>query len=90
LRETGVDLCAQPTLSRLENAPSLQDAIRLTCAFVDQWMASYESAAEAVVFDIKIVTFNLFVTFLNTVASKIVQNASRDMLIERDINNLPV
>src|SRR3954463_2535526 len=30
LPETGTDLASQPTLSRLENAPSLRDAIRLT------------------------------------------------------------
>ena len=39
LPETGADLASQPTLSRLENAPSLRDAIRLTSALVDQWMA---------------------------------------------------
>ena len=44
LPETGGDLCSQPTLSRMENAPSLKDAIRLTYALVDQWMASYERA----------------------------------------------
>jgi hypothetical protein len=38
----GLGLCSQPTLSRLENAPSLKDAIRLTWALVDQWMVSYE------------------------------------------------
>ena len=38
LPETGADLCSQPTLSRLENAPSLKDAIRLTYVLVDQWM----------------------------------------------------
>ena len=36
LPDSGVDLCSQPTLSRLENAPSLNDAIRLTYALVDQ------------------------------------------------------
>src|SRR5450755_1622615 len=41
LPDSGVDLCSQPTLSRLENAPSLKDAIRLTYALVDQWTASY-------------------------------------------------
>jgi Transposase DDE domain group 1 len=30
--DTGANLCSQPTLSRLENAPSLKDAIRLTWA----------------------------------------------------------
>ena len=42
LPDTGRDLCSQPTLSRLENAPSLKDAIRLSYALVDQWMGSYE------------------------------------------------
>ena len=33
LPDSGRDLCSQPTLSRLENAPSLKDVIRLTlCA----------------------------------------------------------
>ena len=38
LPDTGRDLCSQPTLSRLENAPSLKDTIRLSYALVDQWM----------------------------------------------------
>jgi hypothetical protein len=41
LPETGVDLCSQPTLSRLD-APALKDAIGPTYALVDQWMASYD------------------------------------------------
>ena len=45
LPDTGANLCSQPTLSRLENAPSLKDAIRLTWALVDQWMASYDRQA---------------------------------------------
>jgi hypothetical protein len=36
IADTGANLCSQPTLSRLENAPSLKDAIRLTYALVDQ------------------------------------------------------
>ena len=52
LPESGADLCSQPTLSRLENAPSLKDAIRLTYALVDQWMASYESEPVSVILDI--------------------------------------
>lgn len=52
LPDSGVDLCSQPTLSRLENAPSLKDAIRLTYALVDQWIASYASAPDAVILDI--------------------------------------
>jgi hypothetical protein len=52
LPETGANLCSQPTLSRLENAPSLKDAIRLTYALVDQWMASYRREPASVILDI--------------------------------------
>jgi hypothetical protein len=38
LPDTGRDLCSQPTLSRLENAPRLRDVIRLTYTLVDAWM----------------------------------------------------
>ena len=52
LPDTGANLCSQPTLSRLENAPSLKDAIRLTWALVDQWMVSYEREPASVILDI--------------------------------------
>jgi hypothetical protein len=52
LPDTGVDLCSQPTLSRLENAPRLRDVIRLTYALVEAWMDSYPQAPEAVTLDI--------------------------------------
>ncbi|MGH7074525.1 MAG: IS1380 family transposase [Stellaceae bacterium] len=52
LPDSGADLCSQPTLSRLENGPSLRDAIRLTWALVDQWMASYGRAPASVTLDI--------------------------------------
>ena len=52
LPDTGANLCSQPTLSRLENAPSLKDAIRLTWALVDQWMASYDREPASVILDI--------------------------------------
>ena len=52
LPETGPDLASQPTLSRLENAPRLRDAIRLTYALIDQWMESYATAPDGVVLDI--------------------------------------
>ena len=52
LPDTGRDLCSQPTLSRLENAPGLRDAIRLTYALVDQWMASYDKPPSSVTLDI--------------------------------------
>lgn len=52
LPDTGVDLCSQPTLSRLENAPRLRDVIRLTYALVDAWMDSYPREPDAVTLDI--------------------------------------
>ncbi len=52
LPDSGVDLCSQPTLSRLENAPRLRDVIRLTYALVDAWMDSYPREPEAVTLDI--------------------------------------
>ena len=52
LPDSGADLCSQPTLSRLENAPTLKDAIRLTYALVDQWLASYEREPASVILDI--------------------------------------
>jgi hypothetical protein len=52
LPDSGVDLCSQPRLSRLENGPSLRDAIRLTWALVDQWMASYDQEPVSVILDI--------------------------------------
>ena len=52
LPDSGRDLCSQPTLSRLENAPGLKDVIRLTYALVDQWMASYATPPARVTLDI--------------------------------------
>ena len=52
LPDTGSDLCSQPTLSRLENAPGLRDAIRLTYALVDQWTTSYDKPPSSVTLDI--------------------------------------
>ncbi len=46
------NLCSQPTLSRLENAPRLREAIRLTYALVDVWMDSYARAPGAITLDI--------------------------------------
>jgi Transposase DDE domain group 1 len=52
LPDTDPDLASQPTLSRLENAAGLRDAIRLTYALVDQWMASYAAPPASVTLDI--------------------------------------
>src|SRR5215210_237885 len=50
--DSDADLASQPTLSRLENAPTLRDAVRLTYALVDQWIASYDNARASVTLDI--------------------------------------
>jgi hypothetical protein len=52
LPDTGVDLCSQPTLSRLENTPPLKDVIRLTYALVDAWIDSYAREPAFVTLDI--------------------------------------
>ena len=50
--DSGCDLCSQPTISRLENAPCLKDVVRLTYALVDQWCTSYQKEPAGVVLDI--------------------------------------
>src|SRR5258707_12223363 len=52
LPDTGRDLCSQPTLSRLENAPPLRDVIRLTYPLVDAWMDSYPCEPASITLDI--------------------------------------
>jgi Transposase DDE domain group 1 len=52
LPDTDRDLCSQPTLSRLENAPDLREVIRLSYALVDLWMGSYERTPSAITLDI--------------------------------------
>ncbi len=48
---TGRNLCSRPTLPRLEKAPSLKDALRLSYALADQWMHSYECEPASVTLD---------------------------------------
>src|SRR5277367_766369 len=48
LPDSDRDLCSQPTLSRLENAPCLREVIRLSYALVELWMDSYERAPSMV------------------------------------------
>src|ERR1700746_130473 len=52
LPDTGRDLCSQPTLSRLENAPHLREAVRLSSVLVDLWMDSLARAPSAITLDI--------------------------------------
>ena len=50
--QTGAPLCSQPTLSRLENAPSRVELARLMAAMIDQFCASYRRAPSSIVLDI--------------------------------------
>ena len=52
LPDTGADLCSQPTVSRLENAPTLKEIIRLTYALIDIWLKSYKKPPLSVMLDI--------------------------------------
>lgn len=52
LPDSGRDLCSQPTVSRWENAPTLREVVRLTCAMVDLYCASYPRPPGAVTLDI--------------------------------------
>ena len=49
---SGAALCSQPTLSRLENAPSKIEIARLMGAMVDQFCASYGRAPASIILDI--------------------------------------
>ena len=45
LPESGAPLCSQPTMSRLENAPSKIELVRLLAAMVDQFCAQLPARA---------------------------------------------
>ena len=50
--ESGRDLCSQPTMSRLENAPSRVEVGRLTAALVDIFCRSFPAPPAAITLDI--------------------------------------
>jgi hypothetical protein len=50
--EDGDPLCSQPTLSRLENAPSRAELGRMMLAMIDQFCSSYRRAPKSIVLDI--------------------------------------
>src|SRR4029077_7178699 len=52
LPESGEPLCSQPTMSRLENAPSKIEIARMMAAMVDQFCSSYRRAPASIVLDI--------------------------------------
>jgi len=52
LSETGDDLMSQPTLSRLENAPSWRELARMGLALIDLFCASFKTVPERIVLDI--------------------------------------
>ena len=50
--EAGDPLCSQPTMSRLENAPSRTELGRMMLAMIDQFCSSYRRAPKAIILDI--------------------------------------
>ena len=50
--ESGRDLCSQPTMSRLENAPSRVEVARMTAALVDIFCRSFPIPPAAITLDI--------------------------------------
>jgi hypothetical protein len=50
--QSGDALCSQPTMSRLENAPSKIEIARLMAAMVDQYCDSYRRAPSSITLDI--------------------------------------
>jgi len=52
LPKSGNALCSQPTMSRLENAPSKIEIARMMAAMVDQFCASWARAPAAIMLDI--------------------------------------
>ena len=50
--ESGRDLCSQPTMSRLENAPSRVEVARMTAALVDVFCRSFDAPPAAITLDI--------------------------------------
>jgi hypothetical protein len=52
LSETGDDLMSQPTLSRLENAPSWRELARMGLSLIDLFCASFRTVPERIVLDI--------------------------------------
>lgn len=52
LPESGEPLCSQPTMSRLENAPSKSELLRMMAAMVDMFCKSYRKAPRSITLDI--------------------------------------
>jgi hypothetical protein len=50
--ESGDPLCSQPTLSRLENAPSRTELGRMMLAMIDQFCSSYRRAPKSIILDV--------------------------------------
>lgn len=52
LPDSGIDMCSQPTCSRVENLPDLRTVIRLGGVLVDLWLTSYVAPPASVTLDI--------------------------------------
>ena len=51
LPDSGDDLASQPTMSRLENAPTLRDLIRISRGMVKLWCESHKRPPKAITLD---------------------------------------
>ena len=52
LPDSGIDLCSQPTVSRLENAPTRREVAAMSYALIDIYCASHAHPPRAVTLDI--------------------------------------
>lgn len=52
LPDSGADLASQPTISRLENTPTLRALIRMSRGMVDFWCQSHDKPPKGIVLDI--------------------------------------
>jgi hypothetical protein len=50
--QSGIDLCSQPTMSRLENMPSRIETARMTAALVDSFCDSFREPPASITLDI--------------------------------------
>lgn len=49
--EDEIDLCSQPTMTRLENRLSTEELYNIGLCFVDEFIASYESEPDSIIID---------------------------------------
>ena len=75
--ESGRDLCSQPTMSRLENAPSRVEVARMTAALVDVFCRSFPAPPAAITLDIAWAEFATLRARLLKIGARVVEKAAR-------------